>query len=250
VGLTTVNAYGANTNTKADYITVAPPPPAANFSGTPTHGAAPLTMNFTNSSTGVYTNSAWTFGDGGSLTNTGTTASYLYTTPGTYTVNLIVNGPGGSATNMWADYIVVTNPPPAAGFSGTPTSGPPPLLVTFTNTSTWSYTNSEWTFGDGGSLTNTGTTASYTYNNLGTYTVELIVNGPDGSATNTRANYIVVALLPTVGIASGPDGITITFTGTLQAADRVLGPWTNVIGATSPLFISNPQGRAFYRAIQ
>ena len=88
-----------------------------------------------------------TFGDGGSLTNTGTTATHTYNGLGSFSVGLIVNGPASSATNTQAGYIVVTNlPPPVASFSGTPRSGLAPLLVNFTNTSTGSFTNNVWTF--------------------------------------------------------------------------------------------------------
>ena len=40
--------------------------------------------------------------------------------------------------------------PPNHGFSGTPTSGPAPLTVKFTDTSDGSWTAWSWTFGDGG----------------------------------------------------------------------------------------------------
>jgi len=44
--------------------------------------------------------------------------------------------------------------PPAAGFTGTPTSGLAPLAVVFTNTSI-GCSNFVWSFGDGQFLTNT-----------------------------------------------------------------------------------------------
>ncbi len=50
VALTATNQYGNNTNTKNNYIT-AGNAPVANFSGTPTSGAAPLAVTFTDSST-------------------------------------------------------------------------------------------------------------------------------------------------------------------------------------------------------
>ncbi len=50
MALTATNAYGNNTNTKNNYIT-AGNAPVANFSGTPTSGAAPLAVTFTDSST-------------------------------------------------------------------------------------------------------------------------------------------------------------------------------------------------------
>jgi PKD repeat protein len=77
-----------------------------------------------------------------------------------------------------------------AGFSGTPTNGFAPLSVTFTDASTGSITNWVWTFGDGSSVTNpTSASQGHTYA-VGTNTVNLVVNGPGGSSTNTRAGYI------------------------------------------------------------
>ena len=38
--------------------------PVAQFTGSPTNGAAPLVVTFTDTSTGTITNRYWTFGDG------------------------------------------------------------------------------------------------------------------------------------------------------------------------------------------
>ena len=112
VALTATNAYGSNTLTKTNYITVtAPPtdPPVADFSGTPTTGYAPLTVAFTDLSTGVPTSWSWTFGDGG--TSTAQNPSYTYTAAGTYTVALTATNAYGSNTNTKTGYITVTSPP-------------------------------------------------------------------------------------------------------------------------------------------
>jgi PKD repeat protein len=79
-----------------------------------------------------------------------------------------------------------------ASFGGSPTSGLPPLAVTFTDTSTGSITNWSWDFGDGGTTNLTTNTVLYTYNTAGVYSVTEIVSGPGGSGTNTQVNYIVV----------------------------------------------------------
>jgi PKD repeat protein len=93
-------------------------------------------------------------------------------------VSLSVTGPGGTSALTNTDYIVVTNPPPVAGFAGTPTNGAAPLTVVFTNTSSGSLTNSEWDFGDGNTATNGSTVnVTNTYAAAGTYTVNLVVAG-------------------------------------------------------------------------
>jgi len=102
---------GSDTKTKNDYITVtvAPQPPVANFSGTPTSGTAPLEVSFTDSSTGEIEIRSWTFGDGGSSTEQN--PAYIYDDPGTYTVTLEVTGPGGSYTRTRTNYITVNAVP-------------------------------------------------------------------------------------------------------------------------------------------
>ena len=84
---------GSSTDTVANYITVVTPPPVANFMASPTSGAAPLTVNFADSSTGSVTGWAWTFGDGN--TSSSQNPSDIYVNPGTYTVQEIVSGAGG-----------------------------------------------------------------------------------------------------------------------------------------------------------
>jgi PKD repeat protein len=90
----------------ADYTI--PLPPVALFTAGPTNGTAPLSVAFTNLSTGA-TNYSWVFGDGhtSALTNTANT----YTNAGTYSVALTAVGPGGTNTLTRANYIVATNPP-------------------------------------------------------------------------------------------------------------------------------------------
>ena len=77
VALTATNADGNNTNTKTNYIT-AGTPPVANFSGTPTSGAKPLSVTFTDSSTNSPTAWCWNFGD--SSTSTVQNPSHSYAT--------------------------------------------------------------------------------------------------------------------------------------------------------------------------
>ena len=53
----------------------------ADFTATPTRGAPPLTVQFTNTSAGDFTTSQWDFGDGG--TSTEVNPAHTYTVPGT-----------------------------------------------------------------------------------------------------------------------------------------------------------------------
>jgi PKD repeat protein/FtsP/CotA-like multicopper oxidase with cupredoxin domain len=185
---------GSSTNTLYDYINPQTCVPSASFTGYPTSGTQPLTVNFNSSSSGSVTNWFWDFGDGNTTNLDVPYVSYTYTTAGTNTVTLIVSGPCGSATNTATDYIYVGSCVPVANFLGYPTYGGAPLTVNFYDYSTGTITNWFWAFGDGNTtnLPYAGTT--YTYTN-GTYSVTLIVSGPCGSAATNIPNYII-ALTP------------------------------------------------------
>jgi PKD repeat protein len=165
--------------------------PEAGFSASPTSGDAPLTVNFTDQSTGEITSWAWDFGDGSTSKN----PSHTYQTAGTYTVSLEVTGPGGSDTEIKTGYVIVGEPEViTAEFSATPTSGNVPLEVQFTDQSTGEITSWVWDFGNGG--TSSEQNPSHTYEAAGTYTVSFEVTGPGGSDTETKTDYITVTAPP------------------------------------------------------
>jgi PKD repeat protein len=82
-----------------------PGPPVAEFAGSPTSGYAPLTVDFTDLSSGNPDTWSWTFGDGGTSPNQH--PSYTYNTAGTYTVTLNVSNAYGSDGETKVDYITV-----------------------------------------------------------------------------------------------------------------------------------------------
>ncbi len=108
----------------------------------------------------------------------------------------------GSSFDHWAlDNVSIAAVvlPPAASFTGSPTTGVAPLSVTFTNSSTGTITNQFWDFGDSQTTNTTAPTVQHTYDTAGTFTVTLIVSGPTGMATNTQPALINVAWLDSVG---------------------------------------------------
>jgi Zn-dependent metalloprotease len=91
-------------------ITVSCPggPPVADFSGSPTAGPFPLTVNFTDQSSNGPTSWSWNFGDTG--TSSAQNPSHQYTAAGTYTVTLTATNAAGSDQEVKIDYITVTDP--------------------------------------------------------------------------------------------------------------------------------------------
>jgi hypothetical protein len=58
-------------------------------------------------------------------------------------------------------------------------------------------------------------------------------------------------LAPKIGIAAGTGGnVTVTFTGTLQSATSVTGPWSDVTTATSPATLPATAAQTYYRSKQ
>lgn len=98
--------------------------PVANFSASPTTGNSPLSVLFTDLSTGTITTRSWSFGDGGVSTEQNPT--HVYTATGNFTVSLTVSGPGGSNTLSVPNMISVNGAPagpvlqpPVPGVGGT-----------------------------------------------------------------------------------------------------------------------------------
>jgi PKD repeat protein len=77
----------------------------ADFTGTPRSGIAPLTVQFTDTSTGTLTSRVWDFGDG--TTSTEQNPTHTYTGPQTYRVNLTVSDGISQNTVSRKDYVTV-----------------------------------------------------------------------------------------------------------------------------------------------
>lgn len=109
--LRVTGGYGDVSGWYCRSFTIGGDAPIASFTGTPVAGSAPLTVQFTDASTGA-TGWAWTFGDGG--TSTSPNPTHTYTTTGTFTVALTVTNFMGSNTQTRTSYISVTSQPIAA----------------------------------------------------------------------------------------------------------------------------------------
>jgi PKD repeat protein len=81
-------------------------PPSVDFTASPLSGFAPLTVYFTNLTTGA-SGYSWTFGNSSTSTNLNPVTTYL--NAGSYTVTLQAFGPGGTNSVTKAGFITVTN---------------------------------------------------------------------------------------------------------------------------------------------
>jgi len=94
---------------------------------------------------------------------------------------------------------------PIAIFSATPLSGYAPLTVNFSDNSFGTINFWTWDLGD-----STGSDKQnpvHTYISPGTYTVSLNVEGPEGSFTETKTDYIIVEKPTIPPVDSDSDGI-------------------------------------------
>jgi hypothetical protein len=96
------------------------------------------------------------------------------------------------------------------------------------------------------------------YQTTGSAQLEWLLENSDGtrSLVNDKTNSVpayyqwtAAAVPPTLSVARTATGLTLTFTGTIQAADAVIGPWADVTGS-SPMNVSTTGTRKFYRAKQ
>ncbi len=167
--------------------------PVASFIGTPASGTVPLLVSFADNSTNFPTSWLWNFGDGsGSSTRN---PAHTYNSTGTYTVSLKATNADGSDTKIISDYIsVISLALPVANFTGSPTSGSVPLIVSFVDDSANFPTSWLWNFGDGSG--SSARNPSHTYNAIGTYTVSLNATNAGGSNTKTQTGYITGTALP------------------------------------------------------
>lgn len=238
VTLTTTNALGADSTARAAYILVDIIPPVAAFSASTSGGVSPLSVTFTDASSGgLPTAWAWSFGDG--ATSTQRNPTHVYTASGYYTVSLQVSNAYGSDTLTQSNLITVDYIPPVAGFSGTPTSGNSPFVVQFTDESTGGVTTSwYWNFGDGGgsSLQH----PSHTYTIPGTYSVGLFATNAYGTNTLWRTGYIHVGPGPEIlanfvgSPTTGNGPLTVQFTDQ-SVGNIILWEWDFGDNTTSNL---------------
>jgi subtilisin family serine protease len=94
-----------------------PSVPVANFSASPTSGSAPLTVQFTDTSSGSPTSWSWNFGDG--TTSTAQHPSKTYSSTGSYSVTLTATNATGSNTVTKSNFITVSAPSAGITLSAT-----------------------------------------------------------------------------------------------------------------------------------
>jgi PKD repeat protein len=106
------NTVTANITSFSIFAPLAEPiiQPVANFTANVTSGNAPLSVQFTDTSTGHPTAWKWDFDNNGITDSTAQNPVYTYMIPGNYTVNLTVTNSSGNGSVIKPDFINVSNP--------------------------------------------------------------------------------------------------------------------------------------------
>lgn len=128
-------------------------------------------------------------------------------------------------------------PQPIVAFTANPTTGTPPLMVTFTDNSS-NGTSYSWNFGNGNN-SNSGTPDNYTqeYEEVGTYTATLSVN--NGICKNSSSVTIEVVFLemsyviPNIFTPNGDgsnDKLHFSLVNAESISVEVVNRWGNLVG--------------------
>jgi PKD repeat protein len=202
--------------------------PVADFTFDKNNVKAPVTVNFTNTSTGADIFN-WNFGD--NEVSEAKDPPHEYKIWGNLNVTLTATDKKSGKSNSLTKVLILIPPEPVANFSMSTTRAKVNEIVNFTNTSTYTKTVS-WSFGDG--TTSTEQNPSHSYPNVGTFTVTLTVIGDGGNATKSLPVEVYLPK-PTVSFTISPKfsivNNTVTFTNQTQSATSYI--WNFGDGLTS-----------------
>jgi len=224
---TDIAGNGSLTNSAIRYAAIdleiggSPIPLAAEFTADVIFGEPPLTVNFTDLSTGSPTTWEWDFDNDGTIDSYQQNPMNIYIEDGLYTVSLTVSEGTNEDTETKVDYITVCEPI-IAEFEADPLLGLAPLNVQFTDLSSGGLdtnldleknpkrhtkTNSkkkfnkdsvrdiiswEWDFDNDGLIDSYEQNPAPTYTIEGAYTVVLTVSDGTNTNTETKVDYINV----------------------------------------------------------
>ncbi|MFN8310052.1 MAG: PKD domain-containing protein [Chitinophagales bacterium] len=188
---------------KPNYITVLPAPPADFTSPDTTSCKAPLTSNFTSTSTGAVSYS-WDFGDGHVAATAN--AANTYSNTGTFTVQFVANYASGcSSVVTKVNYVKII--PPTANFEIVGDSGCIPLTVAFADSglqSSSAVSVMQWDFGDGGGFQNGSHTAQHTYTTPGFFFPRLFIQTVDGCVDTFSGGPVKTGTPPMAAFTADP----------------------------------------------
>jgi gliding motility-associated-like protein len=186
----TITGTSAAGCTNTDQVTISIEAlPVVSFSPDVTTGCSPLTVNFTNNSTGS-NNCTWTMSDGTVLTGC-STVSNTFEAAGCYDITLTVSSLNNCISSLTSNDLICVEANPIAAFAPsinivTEYNG----LIDFTNLSIGA-TDYTWTFGDNSSPTSEENPShDFGGQNQNTWLVTLVAETPLGCADTAYSTII------------------------------------------------------------
>jgi PKD repeat protein len=253
-------AGGAGARGLVEIRYLIPVAPTANLSSNKTTGSYPLLVGFTDGSTGVPTSWQWNF------TNvTGNNTAVIFSTSqnptyifgkGNFSIKLTATNGLGSNTSTTTVFINVTDPAPVASFSVNNSNAQSPLVVAFTDGSTYQPTAWSWSFRNlSGNATEVqfSTSQNPTHSfGVGNYSIKLIATNAQGSNTSTQTALInsSPSLIPessfTTNYTQRLPPVTVRFTDT-SIKTPTSWQWnvTNTSGNNTALTFSTSQNPTY-----
>lgn len=214
--------------------------------GSPTAGTSSLTVQFhayVSGGTPAYVLS-WNFGDG--TTGYGVDPDHTYLRPGSYVATVALQDSAVPPQTAEATISVTVNSPPgkfAVRITAVPASGPPPLAVQFSASTTggagpFTYA---WSFGNGSAGSELAS-PTYTYGEFGDYAATVVVKDSVGDSANWTTSVVVgeghFGLELTASPLQGSVPLLVSFraqpTGG-QAPDRYVWSFGDGQGIATPL---------------
>lgn len=170
--------------------------PIASFSTDVSSGIAPLTVQFTDTSTGTPTSWLWEWGDG-TANETTQNPIHIFTTAGYYTVRFTVANDYGTSSyiktiHVSSVQIELTTLPPIASFTADAYIVIPNTIVVFTDTSTGG-TAVSWSWKKNGTQFLTTQNATHQFTTAGVWTVSLTVTDAAGMSSTATHTIIVTS---------------------------------------------------------
>ena len=199
----------------------------ANFSVSPASGCSPLSVTFSNHSTGA-TGYVWNLDNGDPpIYSTGLTSTY--TIPGTHTATLTAYN--GTDSVRYTQAITVY-PRPVVDFRVSDTAVCPWTSLTFTSTAIGEVPGpviNDWYFGDGD--TGIGTSERHIYTYPSHFNVTLTAYNADGcSADTTKSGYIHIFTPPQIFITADTyfchPPATVVFTDSIVGKSPFTYAWS------------------------
>lgn len=198
-------------------------PPTADFSVLPDSACGPMTVAFTNNSSGISVSYAWDFGNGQSSTLEDPAAVTYFAgilADTSYTIELDVTNFCGTVTH--SENIIVM-PTPTAIFGTDFNSGCSPFTVNFASTSIGLPDNYYWDFGNGVTSTTSDSLFQQVFTTGATptdYTIMLVVSNECGQDT---AYHTITVLPNTVNAFFNTSATTSCYNLTVSFTQYTLG---------------------------